>query len=381
MIMKVLFVDDDPIILRGYKRTLGEDYDICTAEGGKEGLSIIEKEGKFAVIVSDMKMPGMDGIEFLSRAREKEPESVRIMLTGHADLDVTMDAVNEGNIFRFLTKPCSTQTMKMSLQAGIKQYLLLTSEKELLEKTLSGSVKVLTEILSLVNPTAFSKSLRNVKIVKYITDQMQLSDSWQFQLAAMLSQIGCITLPENILEKTYSLESLSINEKRMLSTHPTIAFKLLSNIPRLEIVSQIIKGQMGPFKDISQLSKSSEEYAVALGSQILKATLDYDMFLVHGMSRESALKILRKKTAEYNQDTVAILEKFQIDEAEKTKVLKTVNISNLRIGMIFDQDVLAKNGLLLASKGQEAVPLVLVRLRNFAQGIGVIEPINVWKIT
>lgn len=106
MSYKILCVDDDSNILQGYKRALRRDFDIFIAEGGLEALSIIEKEGPFAVVVSDMRMPVMDGVQFLSRVRDIAPETVRMMLTGNADQQTAIIAVNEGNIFRFLTKPC-----------------------------------------------------------------------------------------------------------------------------------------------------------------------------------------------------------------------------------------------------------------------------------
>ncbi|NIQ03497.1 MAG: response regulator, partial [Nitrospinaceae bacterium] len=94
----------------------------------------------FAVVVSDMRMPDMDGIQFLSRVREHYPQTVRMMLTGYADVKTAMNAVNEGNIFRFMTKPCPPEVFEKVLSAGIEQYRLITAERDLLERTLKGSV-------------------------------------------------------------------------------------------------------------------------------------------------------------------------------------------------------------------------------------------------
>src|ERR1700733_8122058 len=100
---RILCVDDDINILEGYQRALRKEFDITTAPGGEEALVKIRDEGPFAVVVSDMRMPGMDGIQLLTRIKQVAPESVRIMLTGNADQQTAMNAVNEGNIFRFLT--------------------------------------------------------------------------------------------------------------------------------------------------------------------------------------------------------------------------------------------------------------------------------------
>ena len=157
---QILFVDDDQRILDAFRRQLGERYAVHTAVGPEEGLQAISKAGPYAVVVSDMRMPGMDGIAFLKRVRSQSPCSVRVMLTGHADLATAVEAVNEGNIFRFLSKPCRPDVMSSVLDSAIEQYRLQTLERDLLEKTLRGSINVLTEILSLVNPVAFGRASR-----------------------------------------------------------------------------------------------------------------------------------------------------------------------------------------------------------------------------
>lgn len=132
----VLFVDDDENILNAYKQRFRQQFRIDTALGGEQGLAAVNNQGPYAVIISDLRMPEMDGIQFLSRTREICPDSVRMILTGFGDLETAIEAVNESNIFRFLNKPCKSNVMAMAIDAGIEQYRLIRSEKELLEKTL-----------------------------------------------------------------------------------------------------------------------------------------------------------------------------------------------------------------------------------------------------
>ena len=163
---RVLFVDDDPDILNGFKRQLHTRFDVDIALGGEEGLSAVGSRGPYAVIVADMGMPDMDGIQFLGQVKKSAPETVRIMLTGHSDAQTAIDAVNQGNIFRFLTKPCMHYVLVDILNAGVEQYHLVMAEKELLEKTLKGSLKVLTGVLSVVNPSAFGRASRVQRVVR-----------------------------------------------------------------------------------------------------------------------------------------------------------------------------------------------------------------------
>jgi len=129
---KILFVDDDPEILECYKRTLQKTFEIDTANGGEEGLKLIAERGPYAVVVADMEMPGMSGSAFLARVREQTPETVRMMLTGHTDIQTATTAVNQGHIFRFLTKPCPLDVILAALQAGINEYRQTITKRDVI---------------------------------------------------------------------------------------------------------------------------------------------------------------------------------------------------------------------------------------------------------
>src|SRR6266852_5256657 len=200
---KILCVDDELNILLALQRQLRKQFHIECALGADKALAAVDRDGPFAVVVSDLQMPGMNGLEFLAKLKQRSPETVRIMLTGHADLEAAIGAVNQGNIFRFLTKPCSAEDLARTLEAAIEQYRLVTAERDLLEKTLYGSVKVLTEVLSLVHPAAFSRASRIHRYVRHMALEMKLPNAWQVEVAAMLSQIGCITLEPEALDRLY----------------------------------------------------------------------------------------------------------------------------------------------------------------------------------
>jgi DNA-binding NtrC family response regulator len=156
--LHVLCVDDEPKILEGVALHLRRHYRISMATSGTEGLAIVGGSDPPAVVVSDMRMPEMDGATFLGKVKEQAPDIVRLLLTGQADMTSAIAAVNQGQIFRFLTKPCNAQTLLAAIAAAAEQYRLLTAERELLEKTLRGSIKALTEVLSLANPLIFGRA-------------------------------------------------------------------------------------------------------------------------------------------------------------------------------------------------------------------------------
>jgi response regulator RpfG family c-di-GMP phosphodiesterase len=292
MLAKILFVDDDANILAGFERQLRKSFALETALGAKEGLDVIGDKGPFSVIVSDLRMPGMDGIQFLSRAREKAPDSVRMMLTGYADLDTAISAVNEGNIFRFLTKPCEPEVLVKALGDGVRQYDLVTAERELLEKTLRGSLKVLSEILELVNPEAFGRASRITSYVREVGKEMRVADLWQLETAAALSQIGCVILPEDALKKLYQGLELTGEDSQLFSMHPFIASDLLAHIPRMQSIAEIIANQEKNFdgSGIPMDNRSGED--IPLGARILKAVLDFDTLRVKGTGKIESVEQL-----------------------------------------------------------------------------------------
>ncbi len=376
MNQKILFVDDDPNLLAALKRGLRKQFEFDVALGPEQGLSILDENGPFAVVVADMRMPGMNGVQFLAEVKTRSPDTVRMMLTGNADLQTAITAVNEGNIFRFLTKPSSQEVLAVALNAGLTQYRLVTAEKELLEKTLMGSIKVLTEMLSMANPMAFSRSARIRNYVRHIGMMMKLPNWWQYEVAALLSQIGCVTLPPDMLDKFFARMPFSAEDAEMFANHPKVGQNLLVNIPRLGPIAKMIGSQQKSFHSYPPIIEmTEEERTVALGGQILRIALDFDQLIVSGKDHLEALRILRTRRDNYNPDLLGVLETLPVSRGGQS--VKVIKAKELRISMIADQDIEALNGLLLVPKGQEITYPVLERLRNFAQRIGLVEPIRV----
>jgi FixJ family two-component response regulator len=133
---KVLFVDDEQSVLDGFVRLLHKEFEIRIALGGERGLKAISQYGPFAVVISDMRMPEMNGAEFLAEVRQQAPETVRMLLTGDTDLKTAIDAVNQGQIFRFLSKPCKKEDLVSAIQSGLEQYRSTVADKKLIEKAL-----------------------------------------------------------------------------------------------------------------------------------------------------------------------------------------------------------------------------------------------------
>lgn len=374
---KILCVDDEPFILQGYKRTLRKDFDISIAEGGSEGLAVIASEGPFAVIVSDMRMPNMDGIQFLSRVKEISPDSTRIMLTGNADQQTAIDAVNEGNIFRFLNKPCLPEVFEKTLNAGIEQYRLVTAEKQLLEQTLNKSLQVLVDILAITNQTAFARSSRVKKLARRIADHFRIENSWEIEIAAMLSQIGCVSVPEEILQKIAGGKPVVEKEINLYHQHPQIGHDLIARIPRMETVAEIVANQNRRFNDkIETPTPIGNIELVKIGSRILKVVLDYDKLLNSGNFPGTVLNELAGREGWYDTEVLGALKKI-IDERTEEYISSELSISQLKPGMILAEPLVSNKGILLLAAGHEVTLSLIMRLTNLASAGMITDKIRV----
>jgi len=355
---RILLVDDDPLVIDGYRRSLGREFSLETATGPKEGLALVENKGPYAVVVSDMRMPGMSGIEFLSAVKSQFPDTVRIILTGNAELQTAIDSINEGNIFRFLVKPCAREVMAKTLTAALLQYRLVTAEKDLLEQTLSGSIQVLTEVLSLVNPAAFARATRARRYIRHIVKALNLGNAWQYEMAAMLSQLGCVTLAPEIIEAVYTGKPLAPDEEAQYAAHPGVAYGLLSNIPRLEPIAWMIEHQNRPVPK----EGDPEQAEIRRGAEILRLVLAYEDAIHKGKSRSEAASLLARLNPRVSSRFFEAL--VSLDLAAEEQGVKTCRIDELAAGMVIQQEVRTNDGTLVISKGQEVTPTVIFRLEN-----------------
>ncbi|CAN5431158.1 response regulator [soil metagenome] len=376
MTKRILFVDDEPNVLSGIQRTLRRDFDIETAESGQEALARIMSEGPFAVIVSDMRMPGMDGVHLLARVKEIAPQTVRIMLTGNAEQQTAIDAVNEGSIFRFLNKPCTPEALVGTLNAGLEQYRLITAEEQLLERTLNESLHVLVDILAITNPTAFSRSSRVKKLAGQIAENLKLKNSWEIEVAAMLSQVGCVSVPEEILQKVVNGRALSDKETGLYHRHPQVAHDLISRIPRMESVAEIVANQNGRITDEPILTLNDDVDEQTLGARILKVVLDFDRLITGGNSPRSAFKDLSDRAGWYDPRVLFALQTvIEISVGKFESV--DLSVSDLKPGMFLDGTLSSVRGSLLLPDGQEITISLILRLINMIEAGIITDSIRV----
>jgi response regulator RpfG family c-di-GMP phosphodiesterase len=370
----ILLVDDEPSVLLGYERVLHGDFKTETAAGGAAALSAIRTRGPYAVVLSDMRMPEMDGIQLLTKVKALAPDTIRIMLSGYADVKTVLSAVNEGNIFRFLTKPCSEEVLAGTLTAALAQYRTVVSERELLEKTLTRSLTVLTEVLSLTSPAAFSRAMRLRRYIAHVMTALSTPNRWKFEIAAVLSQLGCLTMVPETIDAVYAGKKLFAREQALYDTHPRIASDLLKSIPRMESVAWMIAHQNQPISVEGDI-RDREMAEMRLGAELLQVALAFDNLVGKGSSRtEAAFKIMRQHP---DLDPRVGLALVEVDPDDRDKEKRTCRIEELSPGMIFDQEIRTDAGSLVVARNQEVTPFILLKLKNYHEKSAIIGDIVV----
>lgn len=374
---KVLLVDDDRNLLDSFRRQFRKSLVIETATSGEDGIQAVRDGGPFAVVISDMMMPNMNGVEFLSQVRRIAPNIVRIMLTGNANLEVAIKAVNDGNIYRFLNKPVESDQLHQVILDAIRQYRLITTEKVLLNKTLKGAVDLLTDILSLLNPEGFSQSTRIKRHVHTIVKALALEESWHYDLAALLSPIGLVALPPSLIEKYSAGAALTPEEQQLFGTHPGVGARLLKHIPRLEVVSEMVAQQQRNVPRINAEGHLDNARKAELGGQILKVAIAYDRLLNQGLDEKAALAALKREPDSYDP---LLVETLASGTRQQNLEVMMLEIDDLQPGLILDQPVHTKAGLLLIAKGQVLSQAVLMRLLA-AEESGIVKgPVRVFRL-
>jgi response regulator RpfG family c-di-GMP phosphodiesterase len=384
MSAKILLVDDDANLLASCERNLRRHFQIDTAEGADVGLAKLAERGPYAVVVADRQMPGMDGIAFLAEVKQRHPDAIRIMLTGNADLEGAIRVVNEGNIFRFLTKPCPPEVLTRALKDAQSQYRLVTAEKELLNKTLNGSIRLLTEILSMAETQSFGRAQMLRDAIAGVTARLHVDNAWEIHLAVMLASIGYVTIPPETVVRSRSGQPLSEVEEQMLARLPETAARLLANIPRLEGVARIVRYQHKHFDGSGFPADPVAGEAIPLGSRLFKILLDMLEFQSKGMTQRKALEKLQTRPGWYDSALLAAVQACNegglAGTVEAPRLSRSAQFAELAPGMVLRSNVETRDGTLVLSVGHQLTEMTLEKLRNFARVVGIKEPIQVESV-
>jgi len=372
---RVLLVDDEVAVLDSLRRLLRRDFDVSTAAGGAEALELLASE-TFAVVVSDMRMPLMDGAALLATIRERSPDTVRMLLTGQADTQSAISAINDGQIFRFLTKPCAADVLHKALEDAVALHRLVVAERELLEQTLGGALQALTDTLAIAHPTAFARAVRIARTVRELAETMRLERSWEIEVAAMLAHLGTVSLPQHVLDKLDSGLPLDPGEREMAARVPELSRQLLAAIPRLEGVATAVGLQDARYDGAGADPGVPHGDALPMASRLLHVAVDLDALTSRRVPGASVLAHLRRHAGRYDPAVLgALVEHLAL--GEEKDIAFEVPFADLEPGMVLMEDVTNAHGTILLGRGTTVTPTLLQRLRNYVSQDGYQGPVVV----
>lgn len=347
----ILCVDDEPHVLDALRDTLHRHFTVLTTTNGFEAFRTISEQPVEAML-SDMRMPSLDGPTLLSMAREQAPDITRVVLTGHAELQDAVSAVNDGEIFRFLLKPCPADALIVALKAAVRQHRLIVAERVLLSETLRGAVRALSEVLALASPAAFGRAARVRYYALALASALDLADVWHIETAALLSQIGAVALNGEIVARLARGERLTAAELREVDDLPRIALELLAGIPRLDEVRDVLEHLGAGDHDVTT-------GAIPIGAKVVRIANDYDLLESQGADPMTAMAELRGRDRRYDQNLVdRLAETLGVRGAEE----RVVPVGELEVGMILAEDIVSPQNVLHLARGTVVTPTALERV-------------------
>jgi hypothetical protein len=308
----------------------------------------------------DINMPEMSGYEVCQQLKSSERLSgiPVIFLSALSSIEDKVKGFASGGV-DYISKPFQFEEVQARVDTHLELRQARQAEHDLLEGTLGGIVETLWELVQLTSPVLALRSRAVRDIVLWMTKRMGIKNPWQYELAATLCLVGCVALPDEVFERAYCGQNLSPDEEKMFRAHPERTARLLSKIPRLEVVAGIIRGQQG-----FEAEPSVTEQAVQ-GAQMLHLAMELDRRLHRGVTARSALAELRA-SSQFEPGMLDALESYSPAKAEFD--VRRVPIQELRDGMVLEKDVWSKNRKLLILLGGTILTETWIeRLANFAK--------------
>lgn len=373
---RILLVDDDIDILSTYQRTLRNLFVIKTAATAEEAINIVRSEPPFAVVVSDFSMPKVNGIQLLSHIQNMSPDTLRILISGFADMKVAKAAINDANIFRFLTKPILSEQLITVLNESIHHFDSLATEKDVLNRTVKGIMKILIDILANINPIAMKQAVQIRTVANDIAVQMQLRNTWEVEISALVSQIGCLNMSPELTNKLYHGMLTNDADKKLIEGFPERGKQMIQNIPTLTNVATAIGFQLYSYDGTYPKNSEVTGENLPITSRILKVAFDFCRQKLLGKTPAMIINEMRVNSYLYDPKVFTAL--MTINKMTSGNfVIRAIPFKALRIGMVLAEPMRDDEQFILVAKGQEITDTLLLRLINVAKIKNIIEPIRV----
>jgi response regulator RpfG family c-di-GMP phosphodiesterase len=387
---KILYVDDEENLLSAFKSLFRkEPYDIHLLHDPTNIGNVLKESGPFAVVISDQRMPNLDGVGLLELVSNTFHDTVRIMMTGYSDYEDTKRAINQAGIFQYLQKPWNDTVLKTIINESVLRYNLVQQNKmlneqvaaqnkeleDLLDGTVNETVQMLSDLLEHINPHA-SKQTERIKKLAIVTldllPPLSAQERRDTLLAFNLYNIGLATLPSWI-QVTLNKDGLSsLDRFPVARNHQLLAYELLKNIPKFENVARIIQFSHKNFDGTGEpVLEPVHSKNIPLGSRILHILIDMERFSSSNFRGKEVLKTLLQKQFKYDDDIINTLLGNQQDTAHTGKET-AVTVDKLTPGMMILENINTNTNQLIIRAGTVLTQSSITLLQHWHQH----DPIN-----
>ncbi|GAA4902058.1 response regulator [Ferrimonas pelagia] len=367
---KILLVDDEEKILEAYRRILSSHYEITLAVSGAQALETMRMASGFEVIVVDLHMPEMDGIELLTVMKSAYPDVVRIALTGLTDQQTAVDAFAQGEVFRFLSKPCTGEALTAAIEAALGQHSGASAERQLLQQTRDELVQTLSQLLALANPKAFAQVDAMLQLMIRLAHRLEHETDWAFEPMVLLSQLGYVAIPAALVEKQLRGECLDADELALLADNGRLSHDLLVNIPGLATIAKEIQAQDRALNDAEANEAGG---TIPYRARMLKICKDFLHFQRICVDVPQAVEQMRAQAADYDVEILAsFLPLVSAAPGRRVPSYRVVerDLSQLSLNTVLYENIYTHRGQLVVAKGNRVTPPILRILRNcFENGL------------
>ena len=366
---RILVVDDEQPLLNLLGASLADYYAVETARGGAEALQRLRMEEPFAVIIADLIMPEMNGIDLLAECERLYPLTVRVVLTGDPKRQTVIDAVNRGRIFHFIPKPVQQPLLLETVEAAARQHEILKAEQELLDTTLRTSINLLLEVLSTLDAQSFELSQRVRRSVGVFARSLQLPNAWELEMAAALARIGAATVPVEVLHKLAAGDAaLNHQEEDLVRRVPLMGWQMLKSVPRLERVAEAVKYQSKHFDGGGYPDDDVAGEQIPMGARILKIFMDRAALEVEGVAKANAHQQMKGRAGVYDpmllDASFRCFPDYILSGISATEQVRLVPAPDLQPNQVLVAEIRTSDGLLFAAAGTRLTPLILQRIHN-----------------
>lgn len=372
---KILIVDDDPQILAMYPVRFNKVVDIITAERASIALDLLKQE-KFAVFVVDYNLPEMNGLELIKQAQIISPDTISLILTGEANLDLAISAINQGNIFKFLVKPCSYKVMAAAFIDALKEYRTIRAKISKHKQNYTGVVAGFIHIIKLLKPS-FLSTRKNLELyISAISANLSPDTINDFQLSVLLAALNFDTISPEISQKIQEGTTLNKEEALIASNIPKAMEMLLQKIPMLSKAKELIRYSLKHFNGIGYPHDDLIEEAIPYEARIINILLEITRQEANSIDFLNITKNMRDEPNKYDIDILNKVEEW-IKHAKYEQISAT--IINLRIGDLLLDNISTNKGIILVSSGNKVTKSMIIKLQNHPEVEDIIQPINVHR--